>query len=126
MTSKKGSDAGVWVRSSNMRFLNPIELRALKFAICESEGMTIQESEERVHLMNHFRARESNFMMYHTGEESIGVAWVLGDDKSFVNDYVHEEIHRILHKRIDLSSCDQYDNVSRYVEDVMIELFAFA
>jgi hypothetical protein len=126
MTSKKGSDAGVWVRSSNMRFLNPIELRALKFAICESEGMTIEESEESVHLMNHFRARESNFMMYHTGEESICVAWVLGDDKSFVNDYVHEEIHRILHKRIDLSSCDQYDNVSRYVEGVMIELFAFA
>lgn len=88
--------------------------------------MSMEESEQKVHMMNHFRARESNFMMYHTGEESICLAWVLGDVKSFISDYVHEEIHRILHKRIDLKSCCDYDNVASYVEEqeVIVGLIA--
>lgn len=63
-------------------------------------------------------------MMYHTGEESICLAWVLGDERSFINDYIHEEIHRILHKRIDLKSCCDYDNVARYVEEMIVDLVA--
>lgn len=125
MRSSMKSDDEILTRPSELRFLSPVELKALKFAICQSEGLSIEECEERVHVMNHFRARESNFMMYHTGEESICLAWVLGDEMSFISDFVHEELHRVLHKRIDLESCDRYDNVANYAENVIVDLVAF-
>jgi len=126
MRSARKYDDEIPLRPPELRFLSQEELKALKFAICQSEGLTIEECEERALVMKYFHARENNFMMYHTGEESICLAWVLGDERSFINDYVHEELHRVLHKRVDLESCDKYDNVADYMENVIVDLVASA
>ncbi len=109
-----------------MRFLDPQEMAALKFAIGQSEGLSIEECCDWDKVKRYFLTPETNFMLYHTGEQAICLAWILGDDKSFIEFFVHEELHRVLHERIDLSACCSYDNVARYVETSIIEVLVRA
>ena len=109
-----------------LRFLDGEEMEALKFAIGESEGLTIEECCDQSLVRRHFLVPRTNFMMYDTGEETICLAWVLGDESSFIEFFVHEEIHRVLHKRIGLESCCAYDNVARYAESETVEVLVYA
>ena len=109
-----------------LKFLNSEEMEALKFAIGESEGLTIGECTVPSLINRHFLVPETDFMMYDTGEETICLAWVLGDESSFIEFFVHEEIHRVLHKRIGLESCCAYDNVARYAESETVEVLVYA
>ena len=109
-----------------LKFLNSEEMEALKFAIGESEGLTIGECTVPSLINRHFLVPETDFMMYDTGERCICLAWVLGNETSFVEIFVHEEIHRVLHKHIDLESCCAYDNISKYVEGEMLEVLVYA
>jgi hypothetical protein len=93
------------------------EMAALKFAIGESEGLTVEECCDPSIIDKHFLAVGTNFMMYDTGEGAVCLAWVLGDEASFISHYTHEELHRVLHKRVGIASCSAYDRVARYVED---------
>jgi hypothetical protein len=100
-----------------LRFLTEEEMAALKFAIGESEGLTVEECRDPSIIDKHFLAVGTNFMMYDTGEGAVCVAWVLGDQESFISHYTHEELHRVLHKRVGITSSSAYDRVARYVED---------
>ena len=105
-----------------LRFLDSLEMEALKLAIGESHGLTIEQCEDLFHIGKYFAVPGTNFMLYDTGEKSICLAWVLGDEKSFIEFYVHEELHYILHKCVDLKSCCDYDKVAKYAEKEMVEV----
>jgi hypothetical protein len=92
------------------------EMMALKFAIGQSEGLTVEECRDPSLIAKHFLARGTNFMMYDTGEEAVCLAWVLGDEQSFISHYMHEELHRVLHKEIGIASCSAYDKIARYID----------
>ena len=98
------------------RFLDSVEMEALKFAIGFSNGLRIDECHDRQAIGKHFLAPGTHFMYYDTGEGSVCVAWVLGDEDSFCEYFVHEEVHRVLHQLIDLRTCCDYDNVARFAE----------
>ena len=106
---------------SVLRFLTEEEMVALKFAIGESEGLTVEECCNSSSINKHFLAIGTNFMMYDTGEEAVCLAWVLGDGESFIDHYVHEEMHRVLHKQVGIESCSAYDKIARYIEKEMAE-----
>lgn len=108
-----------------LRFLDPSEMAALRLAIGESQGLTIEECDERFLISKYFAVPGTNFMLYDTGEKSICLAWVLGDEKSFIEFYLHEELHYILHKCIDLKSCCDYDNVARVAERKISEVLVY-
>jgi hypothetical protein len=74
----------------------------------------------------YFVVPNTNFMMYDTREESICLAWAFGNEASFIEFYVHEEIHHVLHKRIDLRSCCEYDNIARQAESESLEVLVYA
>jgi hypothetical protein len=100
-----------------LRFLTEEEMAAQKFAIGESEGLTVEECCDPSIIEKHYLAVGTNFMMHDTGEGAVCLAWVLGDEASFISHYTHEELHRILHKRVGMASCSAYDRVARYVDD---------
>lgn len=100
-----------------LRFLDTSELAALKLAIGESQGLTIEQCEDWYLMSKYFAVPGTNFMLYDTGEKSVCLAWVLSDEKSFIEFYVHETLHYILHECIDLKSCCDYDNIARIVEE---------
>jgi hypothetical protein len=99
-----------------LRFLDSSEMAALKLAIGESQGLTIEQCEDWFLISKYFAVPGTNFMLYDTGERSVCLAWLLGDEQSFIEFYVHEELHYILHKCIDLKSCCDYDSIAEYVE----------
>lgn len=103
------------------RFLTSEEMEALKFAIGLSQGLSVEDCNKGDEMGRHFLAPGTNFMYYDTGEESVCYAWILGNEESFCEHFVHEEIHRVLHALIDLRSCCDYDNVARYAEAVEAE-----
>jgi hypothetical protein len=103
------------------RFLTSEEMEALKFAIGFSHGLSVEDCDEGDEIGRHFLAPGTNFMYYDTGEQSVCYAWILGDEESFCEHFVHEETHRILHALIGLRSCCDYDNVARYAEAVETE-----
>ena len=103
------------------RFLTSEEMEALKFAIGLSHGLSVEDCNEGDEIGRHFLAPDTNFMYYDTGEESVCYAWILGDQESFCEHFVHEETHRVLHALIGLRSCCEYDNVARYAEAVETE-----
>jgi hypothetical protein len=105
-----------------LRFLDSLEMEALKLAIGESHGLTIEQCEDLFYIGRYFAVPGTNFMLYDTGEKSICIAWALGDEKSFVEFYLHEEMHYILHKCIDLKSCCDYDKVAQYAEKEIMEV----
>jgi hypothetical protein len=100
-----------------LRFLKDEEMVALKFAIGQSEGLSVEECCDPERIGMHFKAPGTNFMMYDTGEQTICLAWVLGDDQSFIDHFVHEEMHRVLHRTVDMDSCSAYDRIARLVEE---------
>jgi hypothetical protein len=106
----------------SLRFLDGEEMQALRFAIGESEELTIEECYNWSMIARHFLTPKSNFMFYDTGERKICLAWVLGDEQSFVEFFVHEEVHRVLHETIDLKSCCMYDNIAQQVEAPLVEV----
>jgi hypothetical protein len=103
------------------RFLTGEEMEALKFAVGLSQGLSVGDCNDGDEIGRHFLAPGTNFMYYDTGEGSVCYAWILGDEESFCEHFVHEETHRILHARIGLRSCCDYDNVARYAEAVEAE-----
>ena len=103
------------------RFLTSEEMEALKFAIGLSHGLSVEDCNEGEEIGRHFLTPGTNFMYYDTGEESVCYAWILGDQESFCEHFVHEETHRILHALIGLQSCCEYDKVARYAEAVEAE-----
>jgi hypothetical protein len=106
-----------------LRFLNSLEMEALKLAIGESHGLTIEQCEDMFYIDKYFAVPGTNFMLYDTGEESICLAWALGDEQSFIEFYLHEEMHYILHKCVDLKSCCDYDKVAKFAEkEEMLEV----
>ena len=119
MASKNGLrlfNKQIAAHSVALRFLTEEEMAALKFAIGESEGLTVEECHDPSMIDKHFLATGTNFMMYDTGEKSVCLAWVLGDDESFVSHYIHEELHRVLHEQIGIDSCSAYDRIARLIE----------
>jgi hypothetical protein len=105
-----------------LRFLDPLEMEALKLAIGESHGLTIEQCEDLFCIGKYFAVPGTNFMLYDTGEKSICLAWALGDESSFIEFYLHEEMHYILHKCVDLKSCCEYDKIAKYAEKEMVEV----
>jgi hypothetical protein len=103
------------------RFLTSEEMEALKFAIGLSHGLSVEDCDEGDEIGRHFLVPGTNFMYYDTGEQSVCYAWILGDEESFCEHFVHEETHRVLHALIGLRSCCDYDNVARYAEAVETE-----
>ena len=103
------------------RFLTGEEMEALKFAVGLSQGLSVEDCNASETIGKHFLAPGTNFMYYDTGEESVCYAWILGDEESFCEHFVHEETHRVLHELIGLRSCCDYDNVARYAEAVELE-----
>jgi hypothetical protein len=99
---------------------------ALKFAIGQSEGLSVEECCTQELIDRHLLRSGTNFLMYDTGEESVCIAWVLGNEHSFVSHYVHEEIHRVLHKVVGMDACCDYDKVARHVEGGVAEVPARA
>ena len=108
-----------------LRFLDPSEMEALKLAIGESQGLTIKDCEDWLKISKHYAVPGTNFMLYDTGEKSVCLAWVLGDEESFVEFYMHEVLHYILHERIDLRSCCDYDKIAKYAESEMPEVVIY-
>lgn len=106
------------------RFLTGEEMEALKFAVGLSQGLSVEDCNRGEAIRRYFLAPGTNFMFYDTGEKSVCYAWILGDEESFCEHFVHEETHRILHERIGLRSCCDYDNVARYAEAVDAEPLA--
>lgn len=108
-----------------LRFLDPSELEALKLAIGESQDLTIEECEDWSKIGKHFAVSGTNFMLYDTGEKSVCLAWVLGNEESFIDFYTHEVLHYILHERISLKSCCDYDNIAKYAEREIPEVVLY-
>ena len=97
---------------STLRFLGEEEMAALKFAIADSDGESIEDTKK------HFITSGTNLMLYDTGEKSVCMAWVLGDEGSFINHYLHEEIHHVLHEVAGINACCAYDKVARFAEEL--------
>ncbi len=101
-------------------------MEALKFAIGESEGLTIEECSVQFLVMRHFLVPGTNFMMYDTGEECIFV-WpgCLGTKRALSSSISTKKFTALLHKHVDLECCCAYDNISKYAESEMAEVLVY-
>jgi hypothetical protein len=103
-------------------FLSNEELEPVKIALGERDDLTNEKSSEPGQIGKHLSSRSVNMIFYDSDARTVCLAWLWGDDDSFIADYTRAEIRRIIHERVGLRSSRAYDNLARLVESEVSEV----
>jgi len=102
--------------------LNNEELEPLKLSIREREDLTNEASSEPGQIRERPSSRRANMIYYDSETRAVCLAWLWGNDDSFIADYTRAEIRRVIHERVGLKSSRAYDNLAHLVEAEVSEV----
>jgi hypothetical protein len=103
-------------------FLSNEELGPAKIALGERDPLTNEKSSAPGQIGEHPSPRSANKIFYDSEARTVCLAWLWGNDDSFIADYTRAEIQRVIHERVGLRSSRAYDNLAHLVESEVLEV----
>jgi hypothetical protein len=101
------------------------ESEALKLSLGDREDLTNESSSEPCQIRQRPSSRRANMIYYDSEARAVCLAWLWGNDESFIADYTQAEIRRVIHEQVGLRSSRAYDNLAQLVEAEVSEVPLF-
>jgi hypothetical protein len=98
------------------------EMEPVKTALGKRKDLTNEKSSEPGQIRERPSSRGANMIFYDSEARAVCLAWLWGNDDSFIADYTRAEIRRVIHERVGLRSSRAYDNLAHLVESDVSEV----